>query len=86
MNKPEPLKDKIVEIDSVSWTTTQQIGTTSVRAIHISDIKSAVEWLKKEIYECEMLIEKSGSRLSNIINLYDVINVIDKAFEDVTKK
>lgn len=67
--------------NKIQWTTgLNNVDKFGFRVFNIFDVKDAVEWLKKEMFNCF---------LGQDINLdiqRKIIRKIDLAFEDVTKK
>ncbi len=77
---PEPLKGKI----KTGW-------SGDAEAVSPEDIKSAVEWLKKEIRELpnrdDMIQKHQKIKLGILdgggVGCFNVLDLIDKAFEDI---
>ncbi len=79
--KAEPLKDKIVDVDSGEWFKSNQIGTTIVKAVLVEEIKSAVEWLKQALKgQCEFEDVENKKYIHNDETIHRIVN---RAFEDV---
>ncbi|KKK62297.1 hypothetical protein LCGC14_3005750 [marine sediment metagenome] len=79
MNKPEPLKDKCIDIDHPKEC---QEGCTFSE----QDILLAIEWLKSKVthtYGCEKQMGDSGICRCDYNERIELIN---KAFQDVIKK
>ena len=69
--KPEPLKGK-------------RINRRGINYYYHTDIKSAVEWLKYKI-QPNALITGNKEKTALICDVQQIIDLIDKAFEDVVK-
>jgi len=80
--KPEPLKNKIKDIDSREWVRDIPKGKTIVKVALIQDLESAVEWLKRGLCLAKgqvVLTCRSDSPMK-----CEICYKIDQAFEDVT--
>ncbi len=78
--KPEPLKNKLKEDNTNGCVGMSKNDIESYNYVENyffkEDVKSAVEWLKKELEK--LWLDKKIENMN--------INLINKAFEDVTKK
>jgi len=78
--KPEPLKSKVVYVGNLCKDKNNynlRVVPEKVELIDKMDIKSAVEWLKNQIMPDQKIKE---------FTQWQIIDLIDKAFEDVVKK
>ena len=71
--KTEPLKNKVVYVGNLC----KDKDNHTLRVALESDLKSAVEWLKNQIMPDQKIKE---------FTQWQIIDLIDKAFEDVVKK
>jgi len=96
--KPEPLKNKLIQLKpkdlgikknhillSVKDGTADIIELKNiVKLTREDDIKSAVEWLKSSLKDI-CFDDKMGNYTYKTLRYDNTIQIIDKAFEDVTK-
>jgi len=81
--KPEPLKNKGVIGQYSDYENFGDSIEFKERMFFKSEIKSAVEWLKKKIDE--YCIGRPPIAVKNDNTIYTVVDLIDEAFEDVMK-
>ncbi len=85
--KPEPLKDKVFYFDNLVFGMGKPKDQFVLPKVNLEDIKSAVEWLKQELNNPElMLLDEDGNIIPSSLDLPNALKIINKAFQDVIKK
>ncbi len=76
--KPEPLKDKERKHELADSINQAKSDGYYQNYFTKPDIKSAVEWLKHEVF-----FNLKNPKRKPLVNVNDVTDLIDKAFEDI---
>jgi|24BtaG_2_1085350.scaffolds.fasta_scaffold26656_2 hypothetical protein len=77
--KPEPLKNKYLYARADMLFNEQRVGIPITKVWITSELKSAVEWLKKALKPL------GDNEFHSNLNKREIFNTIDEAFEDVKK-